>query len=79
MNNHHQNSMFDPLLIKSNLRMVQCTHVHIHCGSTSHHWDSHCHWSKIQHTVRSPSVCEDTLLAWLMGKRGINMYKERFD
>lgn len=60
---------FLPLLFTSNLCMVQCTHVHIHCDSTSHYWGSHCRWSKIQHRVLSPISCEDTLLAWLMEQR----------
>lgn len=63
-------------LLISNLCMVQCTHVRIHCGSISHHGGSHCHLSKIQHTALSPSACEDTLLALLKGKR--NQYKQRW-
>lgn len=59
----------------SNLCMVQCTNVHIHCGSTSHHWGNHCHWSRIQHRLRSPSSCEDTLLAWLKGKQTLTYTK----
>lgn len=59
--------------------MVQCTDVHIHCGSTSPRWGSRCHQSKVQHTALSSSACEDTPLAWLRGQENqyMSMYIRR--